>query len=76
MAGDTKFCRMPGPSPAPLAVKIPKLLFSTRTGAGLLRALLMVTRMDTMPRGAFHGMIALICPTLAKIGIASTEVAP
>ena len=69
---ETKFCRIPGPSPPPLAVKMPKLLFTTRTGDRLLRELLKPTCRDTRPSGAFDGMMALIWPGLKNIGIAST----
>jgi hypothetical protein len=39
--------------PAPLAVKTPKLEFTTRTGAGLLREPLKMTRMVTDPGGVW-----------------------
>jgi hypothetical protein len=63
----TKFCKMPGPSPALLALKIPNALLTILTGKGLLREPFAVTRRDAVPRGAFDGMMALICPLLTRL---------
>ena len=73
---ETKLNMLPGPAPAPLAAKAPKLLFTTRTGEGLLRAVLNMTCIDTMPSGAFDGIMALIWPGPTNIGMASAEGPP
>ena len=71
-----KFWMLPGPCPVPVEVKMPKLEFTIRTEEMLLRKLLTVTRMLARPRGAFEGMMALICPGLKKTGIAATVADP
>ena len=69
---ETKFCRMPGPRPVPFAVKMPKALVTIRTVEGLLVKFPETTRRVAMPKGALEGMMALICESLAKRGIALT----
>jgi hypothetical protein len=67
---------IPGPVPALLALKIPKLEFTILTGLGLLRSPFARTRSVTIPSGVFDGMIALICPGPTNTGIAFTIVEP
>ena len=38
--------------------------------------MVVVTRIETRPSGAFEGMMAFICPALTNTGIASTDFVP
>ena len=73
---ETESCKTPGPRPAPLMEKMPKLAAVTVARPGGLLILLKLTYTDTVPNGAVEGIMALICPGLTNTGIAFTVVLP
>ena len=75
-AAEMKFCAIPGPHPAEFAAKMPKLLGTMFTGAGLLLTPLYVTWTEARPVGALDGMMAFNWAWDTKTGRASTVVAP
>ncbi len=75
-SGEIKFWKIPGPSPVPFALKIPKLDSTISIGTGFESVCPTRTLKAPRPSRASEGMIALTCPRLPKSGIALTTRSP